>query len=150
NPHLYAHKAKRKKIALISVEVANETAVEIQIELQTAKLHVRGQAYNVESPGVILRKFSEFTWDFVLYSILAFHPVLAFVDAFFFLTGPLYNRRLRKQLQLLSDHEMILGPGESKKVLLGFMGVAKAPTQLRIAYGCDGGEKQEIVCDIHG
>ena len=148
NTHLYAHKAKRKKIALIGVEAANRHSADIRIELGASKLVAGDQSYGVESPGVIIRKFSEFTWDFVVYSILDFHPLLAVVDAFFFLTGPLYNRRLRKQLHLLSDGEMVLRPGESMKVILGFRGVSKAPTQLHLLCRRDAGGRLEIPCDI--
>ena len=148
NPHLYAHKAKRKKIALISVEAGNRDSTEIRIGLGTAKLRIGEQGYAVESPGLIIRKFSDFTWDFLVYSILVFQPVLVVVDAFFFLTGPLYNRRLRKQLHLLSDGEMVLRPGESMKAILGFRGVSKAPTQLHLLCRGNSGERLEIPCDI--
>jgi len=147
NPHVYALKAKRKKIALISVEGMNRHSAEIVIPWASSKLIAGDQSYSVETPDVIIRKFSEFTWDFVVYAILDFSPLLAVVDGFFFLTGPLYNRRLRKQLHLLSDGEMVLRPGETKKVILGFRGVTKAPSQLHFSYRCDGGE-QQIACDI--
>ena len=148
NPHLYAHKARRKRIGLISIEAVNRDAAEIRIDLATASLVVAGHAYGVEPPGLIIRKFSEFTWDFVVYSILDFHPVLVAVDAFFFLTGPLYNRRLKKQLHLLSDSEMILGPGSSKKAILGFRRVSKGTAQLQFSYRRANGERQQMTCDI--
>lgn len=148
NPHLYAHKAKRKKIALISVEAVNRDLTELRIELGGAKLHVGEQTYAVESPGVIIRRLSEFTWDFLVYSVLVFQPALVVVDAFLFLSGPLYNRRLRKQLHLLSDGEMILVRGDRKKAILGFCRVSKGAAQLQLAYRRDDGERREITCDI--
>jgi hypothetical protein len=148
NPHLYARKAKRKKIALIGVEAANRSSADIRIELGASKLVAGDQSYGVESPDVIIRRFSEFTWDFMVYSILDFHPLLAVVDAAFFLSGPLYNRRLRKQLHLLSAAEMVVRPGESKKAILGFRGLSKTPTQLRLLCRLDAGERLEVACVI--
>ena len=126
----------------------NRDSTEIRIELGTAKLRVGEQGYAVESPGLIIRKFSEFTWDFLVYSILVFQPVLVVVDAFFFLSGPLYNRRLRKQLHLLSDSEMVLGRGDCKKAILGFCRVSREAAQLQLSYRRGDGERREITCDI--
>ena len=149
NPHLYAHKARRKKIALISVKVdAGSHCEEVRIDLRTATLIAGEKRYNVEAPNRLIRKFSEFTWDFLFFAILDFHPVLVAVDVFFLLAGPIYNRRLKKQLRLLSDGEMVLQPGECKKAILGFRRVSKGATQLRLRYRCGGGEQQEITCDI--
>ncbi len=148
NPHLYAHKARRKKIALIGVQAANPSSAEVRIELGATKLLVGKQDYAVESPGIIIRKFSEFTWDFLVYSILVFQPALLFVDAFFFLSGPLYNRRLKKQLHLLSDSEMVVGPGDCKKAILAFRGVPKGAMQLVLHYHSDGREREQITCEI--
>ena len=61
------------------------------------------------NPAALIRKFSEFTWDFLLYTLIDFHPVLAVVDISVLLTGPLYNRRLKKQLRGLADSEMTAG-----------------------------------------
>jgi hypothetical protein len=133
---------------MIHVEAANRDSAGIRIELGTAKLVVGGREYGVESPGLIIRKLSEFTWDFVVYSIPDFHPVLVFVDAFLFLTGPLYNRRLKKQLRLLSDGDMTLGPGECKQAILGFRGVTKGPAQFRLIHRRDDGDPRLITYDI--
>jgi hypothetical protein len=148
NSHLYAHKAKRKKIALISVEAASRDSCKIRIELGAAKLVVGNRNYDVESPQLMIRKFSEFTWDFVVYSILDFHPVLVFVDAVLFLSGPLYNRRLKNQLRLLSDGEMVLGRGDRKKAILGFRGVSKGAMQLQLFYRRDDGERRQMTWDL--
>lgn len=149
NLHLYAHKAKRKKIALISVTVFSDRhSDEIRIDLRETKLIDGRQSYSVETPARIIRKFSKFTWDFVLFAILDFHPVLVAMDIFFFLTGPIYNRRLKKQLRLLSDGEMVLRPGENKKAILGFQGVSKGTTQLQLWYRCGEGKRQQIECKI--
>ena len=148
NRHLYAHKARRKKIALISVEAASRHSAEITIDLAATKLVAGENSHSVESPEVLTRKFSEFTWDFVVYSILDFHPLLAIVDGILWLSGPLYNWRLRKQLQLLSGGEMVLRPGERKKAILGFRGVTKAPTHLHFSYRCEGGEPYQLACDV--
>jgi hypothetical protein len=148
NRHLYAHKARRKKIALIRVDAANRGSSQVRIELGAATLVVEGRGHTVESPRVIIRKFSEFTWDFVAYSILDFHPVLVFIDAFFFLTGPLYNRRLKKQLRLLSDSDMVLAASDSREAILGFRGVQKGSAALQFSYRKDGGEPQQMRYDI--
>ncbi|MEX2120042.1 MAG: hypothetical protein WD847_10650 [Pirellulales bacterium] len=148
NRHLYAHKAGRKKIALISIEAANEKSGDVRLVLGAARLIAGGQSHNVEPPAVIIRKLSEFTWDFLLYSIIDFQPVLAAVDAFFLLTGPLYNRRLRKQLRLLSDGEMLLGPGECKQAIVGFRGVSRGAQELELSYCSPDGEQRKLQCAI--
>ena len=101
NGHWYAIKARRKKIALIRIEVSNPQSAEVQVRLGSTKLTAGGKMFATESPAVILRKLSEFTWDFLLYSLLDFHPVTAVIEVCVWLTGPLYNRRLRRQLALL-------------------------------------------------
>ena len=149
NPRLYAHKARRKKIALINITAQASSHIdELRIDLQTAKLVVGSKRYGVEAPKRIIRKFSEFTWDFLLFAILDFHPVLVLVDIFFVLSGPLYNRRLKKQLRLLSDGEMALKPGEKEKAILGFRAVPKGAAQLYVQYRCGESEPKEKVCDI--
>ncbi len=149
NPRLYAHKARRKKIALISITAQAASHIdELRINLRAAKLVVGSKSYDVEAPKRIIRKFSEFTWDFLIFAILDFHPVLVLVDIFFVLSGPLYNRRLKKQLRLLSDDEMALRPGELKKAILGFRGVPKGAAQLQLWYRCGEGDQMMIVCDI--
>ena len=149
NRHLYAHKARRKKIALIGVEVTNGHSAQVTMALGASKLVAGGQNHCVETPSVIIRKFSEFTWDFIVFAILEFNPVLVAVDIFFLLTGPLYNRRLRKQLRLLTNAELVLKPGERTKAILGFRRVSKPGTQLQLWYRCGEGEEQEIECDIY-
>ena len=149
NPRLYAHKARRKKFALICITAQASSHIdELRIDLQAAKLVVGSKSYGVEAPKRIIRKFSEFTWDFLIFAILDFHPVLVLVDIFFVLSGPLYNRRLRKQLRLLSDGEMALRPGEQKKAILAFRAVSKGAAQLCVQYRCGESELKEIVCDI--
>ena len=145
NQHVYALKARRKRIALIRVKAENKGSDDLRVPLGDAKLTAGGQSYGVESPATLLRKFSEFTWDFLLYAIFSFHPVLVVVDLFLLLTGPLYNRRLRKQLRSLSDGELLLKPGEGKEVLLGFRGVPKGTDQRRLLLYCGrDGERHEI------
>jgi hypothetical protein len=148
NQHLYAFKARRKKIALIKVDIANKHSAEVRILLGDSKLIAGEQSYNVETPATIIRKFSEFTWDFLLYMILVFEPVLLAADIFFFLSGPLYNRRLKKQLHSLTDSEMLLKPGECKQALLGFRGVSKGTDQLQLLYCCHDGKPQQARCPI--
>jgi hypothetical protein len=149
NPHLYAHKAKRKKIALVSVEAAAQGSSEdVTVALGSARLLAAGGSYGVEKPGRIIRRFSEFTWDFLFYLLIDFHPVLALVDVLFLLTGPLYNRRLKKQLRLLSDGEMVLRPGERKTAILGFERVPSGATQLQLWYRHGNGDPQRIECDV--
>lgn len=148
NRHLYAHKARRKKIALISIEVVNRHSAGIRIELGATMLVAGGQSRGVEPSANIIRKFTEFTWDFVLFAILAFDPMLVAVDVFFLLSGPLYNRRLKKQLRLLSDGELFLEPGECKQAILGFRGVSEAAGQLQLSYRLAEAERQSIQCEI--
>ncbi len=76
NKSLYAHKARRKKIALIAIEVANGHSEDVRLELGATKLVTGQRSYSAEPPKVIIRKLSEFTWDFLLFAILAFDPVL--------------------------------------------------------------------------
>ena len=149
NHHFYALKARRKKIALIGVEAANTHSTEVRILLGDSKLIAGEQSYKVETPSIIIKRLSEFTWDFLLYAIFDFQPVLAAVDVVVFLTGPLYNRRLKKQVHSLSDSEMVLKPGECKKALLGFRGVPKAADQLELLlHWWRDGEKQQLQCAI--
>ena len=148
NHHVYALKARRKKIALIKVDVANKHSADVRVLLGDSKLIAGAKSHNVETPATIIQKFSEFTWDFLLYMILVFEPVLLAVDIFFFLSGPLYNRRLKKQLHFLSDSEMLLKPGERKEALLGFRGVSNGADQLQLLYCCHDGEPQQAQCPI--
>lgn len=149
NPRLYAHKARRRKIALISITVqATSQIEEVRIDLGAAKLVFGQNSCGVEAPKRIIRKFSGFTWDFLVFAILDFHPLLVLVDIFFVLTGPLYNRRLKKQLRLLSDSQMVLGPGKCERAVLAFRGVPKGAAQLQLRYRCDGETQKLVVCDI--
>jgi hypothetical protein len=146
---LYAHKARRKKIALLAVEATNKLGGDARLLLKDSKLVVGDRTYAVEAPPVIIRKLSEFTWDFVVYAILVFEPLLIVVDVFFFLTGPLYNRRLKRQLAGLSDGELPLKAGESKKCLAGFRGVPKgAVGQLHLRWLFANGEGRQLQCRV--
>ena len=142
NPRLYAFKARRKKIALIHLEAENKGSDDVKLDLSSGKLFVGSQPCAVESPEVILRKFSEFTWDFAIYAILDFHPVLLALDVLVFLTGPLYNRRVKRQLQSLADGELVLRAGERKHILLGFRGVSRKPDRLEIPCSCNDGQRR--------
>ena len=149
NSHLFAHKARRKKIALIRVEAAADSqSAEVHIDLGNAKLSVGEMTYNAEPPDCIIRKFSEFTWDFLVYLVLDFNPVLAVVDVMAFLSGPLYNRRLKKQLRLLTVCEMVLKPGEHKTAILAFRGGSSGAGQLHLDYRVGNGEPLRIACEI--
>ncbi len=134
NNHLYAIKARKKKIALIRIEVANPLSADVQVRLGSTKLTAGGKSFGTESPAVILRKLSEFTWDFLLWALLAFHPIEAILDVGILLTGPLYNRRLRRQLALLTDADLSLRPGESKTAIVAFRGVPKELERLTIVF----------------
>ena len=102
-----------------------------------------GKTFAAESPAVVLRKLSEFTWDFLLYPLLGFHPITAIFEMGVFLTGPLYNRRLRRQLALLTDADLSLRPGESKTAIVAFRGVPKGLERLTIIFR-DGATEQEL------
>lgn len=142
NNHLYAIKARKKKIALVRIEVTNSQSADVLVVWGSAKLTSAGKSFGAESPAVILRKLSEFTWDFLLYSLVDFHPVTAAIETCVFLTGPLYNRRLRRQLALLSDGEISLRPGESKTAVLAFRGVSKELERLTILFRCRDAEHE--------
>lgn len=146
NHHLYAVKARRKKIALITVEATNRTSTDVRLMFGDSKLMAGEQSHSVETPAIINRKLSEFTWDFAFYAILDFQPLLAAIDGFFFLTGPLYNRRLKRQLRSLSDGDTILKPGESKKAILGFRNVSKVADRLQLGYRCGESQEQQVEC----
>ncbi len=149
NHTLYAHKARRKKIALIRVEAVNSNSGEVRLRLAETQLLAGGTLHRAESPEVIIRKFSEFTWDFLVYLFLDFHPVLAALDVFFLLSGPFLNWRLKRQLRELSNSDLSLKPGERRQILLGFRGVAQPPEQLQLVIGCeDASSPQTVACAI--
>lgn len=124
NDHLYARKARRKKIAFIRIDVTNRHSSDARLLLSASTLTAGGKTYSPESPAAVVRKLGEFTWDFLLYLIVDFHPITASIEAFLFLTGPLYNRLLRRQLALLMDSDLVILPGESKSALIAFRGVS--------------------------
>ncbi len=134
NGYWYAIKARKKKIALVRIEVTNPQTADVYVRLGSTKLTAAGKTFTAESPAVILRKLSEFTWDFFFYSLFDLHPVTAAIDVGFWLTGPLYNRRLRRQLALLTDGDMTLRPGESKTAVVAFRGVPKELERLTIVF----------------
>ena len=149
NRRLYAHKAKRKKIAMIAVEaVCMGDSETVTLDLGAAELVTDKKRYGVEPPDRLIRRFSEFTWDFLFFLIVDFHPVLSLIDLLCLLGGPLYNRRLKRQLRLLSDGEMTLTPGERKKVVLGFRGVRTAVTHLQLTVRHPDGASEQIECPI--
>lgn len=141
NNRWYAIKARRKKIALLRVEVTNTQSADVLVRFGSAKLIAGGKTFGVENPAVILGKFSEFTWDFLVYALLDFHPVLAIFDVSLLLFGPFYNHRLKRQLALLTDANLPLRPGESKTAIVAFRGVAKELERLTIMFCC--GESDE-------
>ena len=134
NGHWYAVKARKKKIALVRIEVTNPLSADVQVRLGSTKLIAAGKTFVAESPAVILRKLSEFTWDFFLYPLLEFSPITAAIEICIALTGPLYNRRIRRQLVLLTDADMTLRPGESKTAIVAFRGVAKEVERLTFVF----------------
>jgi hypothetical protein len=148
NRRVYALKARRKKISLVCVEATNQDIEELRLLLGSSQLISAGKCYHAESPDVVFRKLSEFTWDFLLYTIIDFHPVSAAIEAFFFLTGSLYNWRLRRQLKLLSNVELLLKPGECKKALLGFRVGSQKLDELQVACCCPDGEQFQVRCAI--
>jgi|CXWL01.1.fsa_nt_gi hypothetical protein len=145
NSHLYAHKSRRKKIALVRVEVTNTLPAEVQVRFGSTKLIAGGKTFVAESPAVILRKFSEFTWDFLIYPLLDFQPITAIFEVCVLLSGPLYNRRLRRQLALLTDADMTLRPGESKTAIVAFRGVTRELEQITIVFRCGDTEVEQQV-----
>jgi hypothetical protein len=134
NSYLYAHKSRRKKIAIVRIEVTNPLSADVQVAFGSTKLIAGGKTFVAESPAVILRKLSEFTWDFLIYPLLDFDPLTAIFEVCVLLSGPLYNRRLRRQLALLTDTDLTLRPGESKSVMVAFRGAAKELERLTIVF----------------
>ncbi len=146
NRHAYALKATRKKITVVRLRAKNEGDSAVRLHLGSSKLTVGGQTYVVEDPGKIIRQLGEFTWDFLLYSIIDFHPISAIIDASIFLTGPLYNRRLQRQLGLLSNGEMCLSAGESKTCLLAFQCAPKNLERLSLLVATSKDGEQQFEC----
>jgi hypothetical protein len=130
NEHLYARKALRKKIAMVRVEATNNGSSAARLRLGSSTVTADGKKVSADVPAVIIRKLGEFTWDFLLYAIIDFHPVTAVFDLTLFLTGPFYQRRLRRQLAMLTNEDLLLSPGESKTVIVAFRGVATSPAKL--------------------
>ena len=144
NSHLYATKATRKKIALIRIDATNRQSWDVQLLLGATSLTAGGKSYEAEQPAVVIRKLSEFTWDFLLFAITdMFNPITAVAEGLVFLGGPLYNRRLRRKLKLLTDEDLLLPPGKPKVVLVGFRGVRSKLEAVTIPYRfADGNEQQ--------
>jgi len=140
NPHVYAHKARRKKIALIKLDLANEGDAAVEVDLGAAHLIAGGNSHAAEAPETLIKKFREFTWDFILFAIFDFHPLLVMIDLFFLVTGPLYNRRLRRQLRQLTNESITLKAGEKKSVVLGFLNMMQAPESVKLRQQDDGGD----------
>ncbi len=144
NGHRYAIKARKKKIALVRIEITNLQSADVKMLLGSTKLIAAGKTFAAESPAVILRNLSEFTWDFLLYALLDFHPITAAFEVCVWLTGPLYNRRLRRQLALLTDADMSLRPGESKTAVVAFRGAAPELERLTIVFRCGETEEEQL------
>lgn len=135
NSHFYATKATRKKIALIRVELTNRLPSDVQAMFSASSLTAGGKSHAIEQPAVVIRKLSEFTWDFLLFAITdVFNPVVAIIESFVFLGGPLYNRRLRRKLKHLSDEDVHIPPGKSVEALLAYRGVRNGLEELTIPY----------------
>ncbi|MGB0581195.1 MAG: hypothetical protein ACPGVU_15970 [Limisphaerales bacterium] len=134
NPHVYAHKARRKKIALIKLDLTNDGDGPVEFELGSAKLIAGGNRHDIDAPETLIKKFREFTWGFIIFAILDFHPLLIMCDLLFLIMGPLYNRRLRRQLRDLTNESIHLKAGEKKTVVLGFLTVKQAPEQIQVRH----------------
>lgn len=147
NSHWYATKAARKKIALILITATNRQSSDLWLLLGATRLTAGGKDYEAEQPTVVIRKLSEFTWDFLLFAITdVLNPVIAVAEGLVFLGGPLYNRRLRGRLKLLTDTDLLLPPGESEVALVGFRGVRKdeALQAVTIPYQTADGNKRQL------
>jgi hypothetical protein len=128
--------------------VTNRHSSDVRLVPGSSQLIAGASSFPTEKRAVILRKLSAFTWDFLVYLIIDFHPVSAAIEAFLFLTGPIYNWRLRRHLKHLSDGETLLGPGQHLKLVLGFRPVSTRPDKLNLCYRCGDGEPQMLPCDI--
>ena len=146
NSHLYATKAPRKKIALIRIKATNRHTSDVRLLLGSTRLTAGGNSYEVEQPAVVIRKLSEFTWDFLLFAITDMHnPVTAIIEGVVFLGGPLYNRRLRRKLKLLTNDDLLLPTGESRVALLAFRGVRRGLEDLTIPCRSEDGNEQKLL-----
>lgn len=96
----------------------------------------------------VIRRLSEFTWDFLLYTIIDFHPITAVVEILFLVSGPFYNRRLRKQLRSLTDSDLTLGPNDRTEKVLAFAGVRQPAKSISVPYTVDGADTQKFTCDL--
>ena len=153
NRHVYALKAHRKKIAIIRLHAKNAQRAPLRIRFTELRLLAGGEQYSAEPGDGVIRKLSEFTWDFLLYLVLDFHPLVALVDLSLFLTGPLYNRRLRKQLNELIADDLLLEPDEEQTFLVGFRGLKKSAAleQLRVGYRIESDPPSDgfVKCEVH-
>jgi hypothetical protein len=153
NRHVYALKARRKRIAMITVTATNIASFPIRLLFEPTRLHASGREICPERAEHIIRKLSEFTWDFFLYLVIDFHPILALVDIAFLLAGPIYNRRLRKQLNAVAADDLLLQPNEERTFLLAFAGVPKSPRldHLELHYSAHNGRVEStsfVECPI--
>ena len=148
NHRAYVQKARRKKIALISVDVTSRHSSDVRLVFGSTQLIAGGHSFPVETRSKILRKLSAFTWDFLFYLVIDFHPVTAAIEAFFFVTGPIYNWRLRRHLSRLTDADVVLRPGQAGQFVLGFRGVSSQPERLDLYVSDGSGERRTIACAV--
>jgi hypothetical protein len=148
NHHAYAQKARRKKIAVICVDVTNRHSSDVRLLIGSSQVIAGEKSFPAETRAKILRKLSAFTWDFLFYWVIDFHPVTAAIEAFLFLTGPIYNWRLRRHLSRLIDADVVLRPGEATQFVLGFRGLSSKPERLDLYVSDGSGERQTVSCEM--
>ena len=149
NQRWYAIKARRKKIAIVRIEVTNGGQSDVRLDLGSSRLTAGGKEFTPEKPEVVIRKLSEFTWDFLVFAITDLLSFVALMEFFVFLCGPLYNRRLKRQLASLSVGEVSLSPGESKTLLIAFRGVKRELERLTLPYRSDQGGEECLMHDFN-
>lgn len=61
NGHVYAIKAKQKRIAIVQITATNQTPADVRLLLGLSKLTAHGSIYGVEQPETVIRRLGEFT-----------------------------------------------------------------------------------------
>ena len=127
-------KARWKRFALIRCTVDNHGPAALTVHAGGSTLVAGGAEYPTEPRDIVIRKCSEFTWDFLAYLILDFGLVTAVLDIFFLLAGPLTNRRLRKKLAPIAEGDATVAPGGRWEGILAFHKVPRGKGTVVLRY----------------
>jgi hypothetical protein len=122
---LHLAKARWKRYALIRCALENAGPAEVAIHAGRSTLEAGGSEYSTEPRDVVIRRCSEFTWDFLAYLILDFGWITGIFDLLCLATGRLFNRRLRKKLASIADGDAAVAPGGRWEGILAFQKVPR-------------------------